>query len=749
MFSLRALAELVIRRSKATVLVCGIVLLGAIALLARGGTLTSGAINGTEAEQGRRLLEEALQRPGASTFTIVFAHPDLDVRDEAFRGAMRDALAEVRRDPHVHTVLAPDGESTPLTDRLVSKDHHHALAHVMLKSDFATAVLEYPEVRAKVKTTALSMLFTGHLARMHDMDVALRQDLIRAELLSIPITLLVMLIAFRSVVAALLPIVVGGLSVLVGMSVVVAASHYTEIPQYATNVVSLVGLGVAIDYCLFIVSRYRDELARGASTHDAIVAAITTTGRAMLYSGLCVLVGLSGLLFFRGSYLWGMWLGGVVVVAMAMIYALTLLPALLAWLGPRIDAGAVRFVPAGGADGFWRKLASAIMRRPWVALAPAVIALLTASTPFGRIKMGAFDIPALPADLESRRGWDSMREHFPDDTATRVVSVIEFPESPTGSTLDEKRIGALYDLTREIARHPGVEKVESVVTLDASLGKEDYQTILLHPPELYENLIRMALGYFVGGRVTIVSTVLRGPPDEFLTRLLVLKLREIRTVADGRIFVTGTPAVDLDTVQFMERNATYAVPAVMLVTFGLLVLMLRSLVLPLKAIAMNLLSIAASFGALVWIFQDGHLSTLLSFEPRPIEPVLPVLLFCTLFGLSMDYEVLMLSRMHEEYLCHGDNERAVGEGLERTGRLVSSAAAIMVAVFAAFAQARVLPVKCMGVGMAIAVALDATLVRLLLVPATMKLMGDWNWWLPSWLDKWLPHLDHGESKRER
>ncbi|MFO0660656.1 MAG: MMPL family transporter [Polyangiaceae bacterium] len=741
MFSLRSLAEAVIQRSRTTVVLCLLLLVGAIALLIRGGTLTSGAISGTESEHGRRLVEEALQRPGASTFTIVYASPSSDVRDENVRAAIRSSLEAVRSDPRVHTVIAPDGESTPLTDRLISKDHHHALAHVMLKSDFAHAVLEYPSIRAKVKNTELTMLFTGHLARMHDMDVALREDLIRAELLSIPITLIVMLMAFRSVVASLLPIVVGGLSVVVGMSIVVAASHYTEIPQYATNVVSLVGLGVAIDYCLFIVSRYRDELSRGKSTNEAIVAAITTTGRAMLYSGLCVLVGLSGLLFFRGSYLWGMWLGGVVVVVMAMVHALTLLPALLALLGPRIDSGTVKIIPVGRADGFWRTLASTIMKRPWLALVPTVLVLVVASSPFGRITMGAFDIPALPAELESRRGWDTMKVHFPDETATRVVTVVEFPSAPA---LNEQRIAALYELSREIAKHPGVEKIESIVDLDPSLGKEDYSTILLNPPELYENLIRLALGYFVGGKVTLISAVTKGPADEFMTRLLVLKLREISNVADGKIYVTGTPAVDWDTVQFMEGNAALAVPTVMAITFILLVWMLRSIVLPLKAIAMNLLSIAASFGALVWIFQDGHFSSLLSFEPRPIEPVLPVLLFCTLFGLSMDYEVLMLSRMQEEFSKHGDNERAVGEGLERTGRLVSSAAGIMVAVFAAFAQARILPVKCMGVGMAIAVALDATLVRLLLVPATMKLMGGVNWWIPRWLDRIMPRLDHGD-----
>jgi RND superfamily putative drug exporter len=339
----------------------------------------------------------------------------------------------------------------------------------------------------------------------------------------------------------------------------------------------------------------------------------------------------------------------------------------------------------------------------------------------------------LPRGIEARRGYDVLSKDFPDLVATRMDIAITFPTAPA---LTEERISALYDFSRRLAKIPHVIKVESLVDRngmgddpdDEEPSKEDYQDILLHPPETYATLIEEAKKVSVSGKVMLLHAVTDRSPESEDARAIVRAIRADRRVGDGTLVVGGQTANDLDSTGFIVSRAPRAVGFIVLVSLVVLFLLLRSVVLPLKAIAMNFVSIAGSFGALVFIYQDGHFWI---HDPRPLEPTLPVLLFCTLFGLSMDYEVLMLSRMKEAYEKSRDNEQAVAEGLEKTAGLITSAAAIMVTVFGAFSLAQVVMIQAVGLGMAMAVALDATLVRVLLVPATMRLFGDFNWWAPG------------------
>jgi RND superfamily putative drug exporter len=344
--------------------------------------------------------------------------------------------------------------------------------------------------------------------------------------------------------------------------------------------------------------------------------------------------------------------------------------------------------------------------------------------------MAAADIRILPHGVEARRGDDRIRTEFPGGGQNRIIVAVEFPDE---RVLAPDRVGALVDLSRRIAAIAGVARVESLVDLDASFDRARYQALYAVPAALLPHDLQQAIAMSAGGRVVVLAAVTDAAPDSATARAIVGAIRADRRVGDGDLLVTGQTANDVDTTAFILGHAPAAVAFVMITTFLILLVLLRSIVLPIKAVVMNLLSIAGSFGALVWVFQDGHLAGVLGFVPGPIEPTLPVLLFCAIFGLSMDYEVLLLSRIQEEYERTGDNAHAVADGLERSGRLITSAAAIMVAVFVAFAAARVIVVKAMGVGMALAVALDATIVRILLVPATMRLFGDLNWWAPRWL----------------
>jgi RND superfamily putative drug exporter len=337
-------------------------------------------------------------------------------------------------------------------------------------------------------------------------------------------------------------------------------------------------------------------------------------------------------------------------------------------------------------------------------------------------------VTVLPKEAEARRGYELLRRDFPAQAANRIVAIVQFP---SGSAFTPERMGALYDASRAAASLPGVVGVESLARLDPRLDRDAYVQLARMPAAMRPPELQWALDAFVAGPVTAIDVLTEGPPSSPAAQEVVRKLRENRSIGDGLVLVGGPTAHDLDASAYVRAHTPAAIAFVMTMTFLVLFALLGSVVLPLKAVLMNLLSITGSFGAMVWIFQEGHLRNFLDFEPRPLEPALPVLLFCLVFGLSMDYEVLLLSRMQEEYRRTGDNTQAVAHGLEKSAGLITSAAAIMVAVFAAFALAHVVVVKAMGVGLAIAVTLDATLVRVLIVPATMRLFGDLNWWAPA------------------
>nr|WP_199729181.1 MMPL family transporter [Corallococcus sp. CA053C] len=706
----------------------GVLLALAVWALLQGGHLTTGTIDGTESSRAVALVRGAAAGSNDQTVAVIFHRDDWTTDEPRFSQAVASVLARVERLPEVESVVSPVGAPPAFRARFVAKTGHDLLALVRLKGGEREATAAFPTVREALEDPRFQTTLTGKVAFVAALNALLEHDLLRAELLSFPLALLVLLWVFRTAVAAMLPLVVGGLAVLCGVAGVLLLSRVTNMAQYTLNVVSLIGLGVAIDYSLFIVSRFRAELSAGLTTEQALMRTLDTAGRAVAFSGLAVAVGLAGLLFFRGSYLSAMGLGGALVVAFAVLFALTVLPALLSWLGPRVDKGRLPFSRGAGRGGLWHALATWVMRHPWWVLLPTLTLLLAMGLPFRRLELAATDITALPADTEARRGAETLARLFPREAAARVLVAVRFP---SGEAFTPERAGALYDASRRIASLPGVVGVESAVDLVPGMDRATVQQLAGAPLQALPPELRAARAAYLTGNVAVMQVLTSEAPSSREARDLVRTLREDRAVGDGRLVVGGQTAADVDATAFVKHHTPAAVAFVMGMTCVVLFVLLRSVVLPLKALLMNLLSLAGSFGALVWIFQEGHLRRLLDFEPGPIEPSLPILLFCALFGLSMDYEVLLLSRIREEWLRTGDNTHAVAEGLEQTGGLITSAAAIMVAVFAAFSLASVVVVKAMGLGMAIAVALDATLVRVLIVPAMMRLMGDLNWWGPG------------------
>jgi putative drug exporter of the RND superfamily len=680
------------------------------AVLIEGGSLISGVIHGLEAEKAQQIVASVTGQIADTTFVAVFHADGRDAQDSAFADDVHAALAPLRDDPRVARVLSPDDLPEPYASSMTDGPGGTSMAVISMAGDYRQALAAYPAVRRELRSSSLTIDCTGRIPYMHDLDRVLEHDLLRAELVSLPLALLVLLYVFRTLVAATLPVGVGALAVVGGIAIVTALSRVTEIAQYTINVCSLIGTGIAIDYSLFIVSRYREELAAGLGLREALMRAMATTGRVVAFSGVAVATGLAGLLCFEGSYLFAMGVGGIVVVALGVVFALTFLPALLAVLGPRIDP-VRRPRPRPRAAGLWHRTALAVMRRPLLFLLPTLGLMLTMGTPFLHIRLAAADVRVLPDSEEARRAYELLRVHFPDQVANRIAVAVRFPSSP----MMPARMTAIRSLEARLAALPSVRAVD---------GPTSNPTIAM------------------GDDAIVLYAITDAPPESERARAIVRAVRADRAVADGTLLVGGATANDVDVTSYMLARAPRAIAVVVSATVVVVFLLLGSVVLPVKAVIMNFVSIAGSFGALVWFFQDGHVFVR---EGRPVEPSLPIVLFCVLFGLSMDYEVLMLSRMKESWEETGDNTHAVADGLEKTAGLITSAAAIMVAVFGAFALARVVLIKAVGLGMALAVAVDATLVRLLLVPATMRLFGHLNWWAPGFLLRLRRSLGIGRS----
>ena len=734
----------------------------ALLLLASGWTAASGAklqsggfIETSDSGRASRLIEHELPTAGGATFTLVFSSDRLTVTDAAFGDAVGEALRPLREDPRVATIVSPFDGSAADPSALISREKHAAAVDVATKDELAVARDYYKELRAKVRSDRLTIAATGVLAITNGFNDVLQDDLRRAETVSLPLALVLLLIVFGSVVAGFIPLGVGILAVMSGIAGMFVLARFTDVSVYAENVVTLIGLGVAIDYSLFITNRYREELLRGRRSEDALAVAMSTAGRAITFSGLTVAIGLSGMLFYQGTYLSSMGVSGAIVVASAVFYGLTFLPALLAVLGKNVDRLRLPILqPDTEGRGWWHSIATGVMRRPVLVLVPVVAFILLAGSPFLHIHLATGDVTMLPKHEESRAAYDRLVDDFAGAGQNHISVVVDYPE---GVTLDQARVAGLVELGKRLTAVRGVQRVQGAFALDPRLTADAYTALYAAPAESWPPQLRaLAQGIgeqrlatirrqTVGAHIVLFDVVTGDATNSDEARAIVREIRSLAPPSGGELLVTGFTAIDVDTVDFITAHTPVAIAFVMVATVIVLFLLLGSVVLPLKAVVMNLLSISASFGALVWVFQDGHLSQQLAFTPGPVDPSLPVIMFCTLFGLSMDYEVLLLSRIQEEYRRRPDNTHAVAMGLERSGRLITGAAAIMVGVFSAFALADILFIKAIGLGMALAVAIDATLVRALVVPATMRLLGDLNWWAPRPLARLYRRLGFAET----
>lgn len=720
-----------VHRHRIRVLLIPLVVLAAAGvLLARGGSLSLDLQVSGQTRQGEDLIHDQLPQYGRSSFQVVFQSTSTTAADPAFRTAVLDALAPLRGDDRVARVVSPfdqrgDAANVSSADVGIAKDSSAALATVYLVDEFKKATSYYGEIRDRIRSDTLQVSATGGLAINKDLGARLDKDLVKAEGISFPLSLILLLIVFGTAIAALLPIGIGGLAVMCAVGGILAVSAVMDVSDFAPSMASLLGLGLAIDYSLFVVSRFREELAGGADREDALAATVATAGRTVLFSGLSVAAGLAGLFFFRGTFLPSLGVAAMLVVLLSLLFALTLLPSLLAMLGPSVNRFRVRPLRTDRDHGFWRAISYGVMKHPWLVV-PAMAVLVVAVIPFFHVRLETSELNVLPRDTEARQAQQVLADKFANHDRARLTVIGRVPDS---DPLAERNLGAIYDLSRTLARQPGVERVESIVDAVPGASKSDYQRLYADRNAISDRL-RPAVADTVGRDFVLLDVVATAPPASGAARDLVGALRNV-SLDGGQVLVIGPDAVSRDLLEIIRSATPWAVGFVILAVYVILLFSMRSVLLPAKAVLMTLLSITASFGALVWVFQDGHLASVLNFTATDIDPVIPVLLFCLVFGLSMDYEVLLLNRIQEAYLVSRDNRDAVAVGLQRSGRLITTAALIMVVVFGSFAVGDVVLIKALGVGLALAVAVDATIVRCVAVPALMRLFGSANWWAPG------------------
>jgi len=690
-----------------------------------------------ESARARQLLEDELGLPPSALVIVLVSEGD-PVGSPAFEEAAAEATRDVAGAPHVTGV-----SSHVMSPRQVSADRLTAydIVFLDLAPDDSPDALPIVEERLR-EVDGVRVALAGGPAFYGDVQAVSESDLRRSELISLPLAALALLFVFGSVVAAAVPLAVGGTAVVIALATIYGIATATPMSIFVLNLATLLGLGLGVDYSLLVTSRFREELAarRGPDrVADAVRVTTATAGRAVFFSGLTVFLGLLGLILFEFRILRSVGIAGAVVVALAVAAALTLQPAILAIVGDRLDALRIRPVAVDpDRDGPWARLARRVMRRPVAVLVPTLAALLVVGIPFLHVRFNAPDATILPASIPSRQSYDVLASRFGEGAFAPLALAIR----TDGPATDPANVAALFDYSRRLAADPRITRVDSLVDVDPRLRVEQYALLYADPFGPRDRFVQEALAATTRGDLTAFTLFTPYGPNRDEARALVADLR--RSVGplappSGATVLVGGGAADVsDVVSRIAADFPRTALFIVVTTYLVLFVLLRSVVLPIKALAMNTLSITASFGALVWIFQDGNLSALLGFQPLGfVETTQPVILFCVLFGLSMDYEVFLLSRMKEVYDRTGDNREAVARGLERSGRIVTSAALIVVLVAGSFAFADIVLIKALGVGMAIAVALDATVVRALLVPATMRLLGDWNWWMPARLERFL------------
>ncbi len=763
---LTRLGNYIVRRRR-LVLVLALIATAAAGALGGGvaSHLSSGGFQdpGAQSTRAANLLVRQFHTADPNLVLLVTAHNGQTADSAAVRQAGLDLTTRLSHEPSIGQASSYWSLGSPAP--LKSKDGTQALVLANIKGTDDQVAKEIKSLapRYQFDNATISVEAGGQAQVFHQVGTQVQKDLEKAELYSFIPTAILLILIFGSAMASLLPIAVAAWSVVGTFFALRMITLFTPVSIFSLNLTTALGLGLAIDYGLFMVSRYREEMYRGLSPSDALLRTMQTAGRTVIFSATTVAVSLAALLVFPLYFLKSFAYAGIAVTILAAVGAVVVLPAILAALGTRVDMGSLRGSrerrarragpapeatngaqarPAleatsrahitGESHGFWHSLATTVMRRPVVTGGAVMVLLLVLGSPFLSISFGQPDDRVLPGAATSRQVSDAIRTQF----ASREASALSIVAPTAPNPARPSAAATIGSYAARLSSLPGVGRVDAAT--GSYIGGQ--QVAAPNPSSA-----RFVAAGPAGSRGTWLSAVPTVEPQSPQGESLV---KAIRTTAAPFPTLVGGPSAQLvDSKASLWSKLPLAGGIIALVTFSVLFLMTGSVVVPVKALALNLLSLTATFGAMVWIFQQGHLAGLLHFTPTgTIDTTTPILMFCIAFGLSMDYEVFLLSRIKEEYDRTGDNVSSVALGLERTGRLVTAAAVLLAVVFTAFATSEVTFIKLFGVGLTMAVLVDATLVRGVLVPAFMRLAGDANWWAPGPLARLYHRIGLSEAE---
>ncbi|MCU1366952.1 MAG: hypothetical protein JWN39_2591 [Ilumatobacteraceae bacterium] len=665
-----------------------------------GGAYSDGGrLTGTDSDRAYSIMRAEFPDASGGSATIVFHTPADASGIAASERVIETYLAAVITEPHVVGVESPFAAGATQ----ISADGHTGFAAV----DFRDGATD-----EQVSVTAQAMVQAAGELRADGVQVEflggwfIDGSVPSSEAFGLLAAMVILLLAFGSVAAMGLPLITAVVGIVIGLSSVMLWANVFQTPDFTTQVASMVGIGVGIDYALFIVTRYRDAMQRGAGPLDAVVEAISTAGRAVAFAGCTVMISLLGMFVMRVPFLYGLAIGTSTAVLVAVLAALTLLPALLGVLGRHLDRFSIhrRHTTTATRESVWHRWSRLVQRHPVKFALSGLTVLLLAGAPVFAMRLASADPGNDPSASTTRHAYDLLAAGFGPGSNGPLIIAIATPDAASRA--------AAANLPARLATVEDVAQVGSLVPS-------------------------------ASGNAALIQIVPKSAPQAEATERLVDDLRtSVLPSAGVEAHVGGRTASDVDFARLMSDRLPLFIGAVLVLSFLLLMAVFRSVLVPLKAVVMNLLSIGAAYGVMVAVFQWGWLGSLFGVEAgAPIEPWAPMMLFAIVFGLSMDYEVFLLSSIKERFLATGDNSHAVVEGLAATARVITAAAAIMVCVFGSFIVGDQRSIKLIGLGLAVAVLVDATVVRMVLVPATMELLGRRNWWMPRWLDRVVPHLD--------
>ncbi|MEE8407213.1 MAG: MMPL family transporter [Acidimicrobiia bacterium] len=728
------------------------VLVGAIFAPRIEGVFDRGVDSGNtgESQQAADIIASEFSSRSAFQQLLVFSSEEVTVEDAEYRQAAEDLIGSIEDTGHIAGVMSFFSSGDPA---LVSEDGGTTFAVLDLRqTNHGDAMLASADILDAVENaptpTWLTASLTGIEAVHADISTASQESVAQAELVGLPVAMLVLIGVFGALGAATLPLLLAILSIVVALALAVVVGEWRGLSVYLETFAVMLGMGVGIDYALFMLTRFRNERKGGRDVETAVVEMVTHSGKAIAFSGLAVVIGLSALLATAEPTVISMGIGGILVVLVAVAAGLTLLPATIVLLGDRIEAPRTltRFLSRSREGGMWHRWATHVMRRPLRYTIVGLLVLGVLALPALRLEKGTMGVSQLSEGYQSRVGFETLAEEF----GAGMFSPVEVVIRTDGTVGDAEIVAGVDRLTRAIAADQRFEEAMSMTTLSPDLSLSDYQALYADGFSSLPLELAAPLGNFVNLDGDADTTVIMGhlaidpsSPEAWDT-VAAVRNEIIPTVSELRnveVLVGGTSAIEADASNALYGRFPLVIGIILGATFLMLMILFRSILIPLKAVIMNLLSVLAAYGLLVIVFQEGLGETVFDFTSTgTVNWVTPVLLFAILFGLSMDYEVFLLSRIRELHERGYSNDQAVAIGLENTAKVITGAAAIMVVVFGSFLLSSILLMKELGFALAAAVLIDATIVRIILVPATMRLLGEWNWWLPKWLDRILPRV---------